>query len=149
MQHFFYQSSLLPSKRAAMPQIVVHGKSPGKTKSSAPVRSRISGTMLIKTKLAPPRMVRYTAASPSFALPRTSLNRTWSINMGTTDQRVCQSTCACILSAWFVILTLYIAAVDADPTTREMPMTEWLWKPSAYVIMTMPPMAKIAATICD
>lgn len=29
-----------------------------------------------------------------------------------------------------------------------MPMTEWLWNPSAYVIMTMPAMAKIAATIC-
>jgi len=44
---------------------------------------------------------------------------------------------------------LYIAAVDADATTREMPITEWLWKPSAYVIITIPPMAKMAATICD
>lgn len=40
-----------------------------------------------------------------------------------------------------------MAAVDADPTTREMPITEWLWNPSAYVIITMPAMAKMAATI--
>lgn len=44
-------------------------------------------------------------------------------------------------------VTLYIAAVDADPTTSEMPITEWLWNPSAYVIITMPAMAKMAATI--
>jgi len=71
-----FVSIILPSRRADMPQMLGHGKSLGETKSSAPVRSRIRGTALMKTKLAPPRTVRYTAASPNFALPRTSLNRT-------------------------------------------------------------------------
>ena len=38
--------------------------------------------------------------------------------------------------------------MEAEATTNVMPMTEWLWKPSAYVIITMPAIAKMAATIC-
>lgn len=44
---------------------------------STRVKYRTTGTMLIKTKLAPPTMVRKSAASPNLALPRTILKRTW------------------------------------------------------------------------
>lgn len=125
----------LPSKRAAVQHRLCQGKSLGEPISSAPVRTSMSGTMLTKTMLAPPRTVKYIAASPSLALPKTSLNSTCREEK---EKRalinhiaVCRSIKQCsilVLSMKYYStvsnLTLYMAAVEADPTTSEMPITE-------------------------
>ena len=49
----------------------------GEPKSSTWVKYRMTGTKLMKTKLALPTMLRKSAASPNLALPRTILKSTW------------------------------------------------------------------------
>lgn len=66
----------LPSRSAAVQHRLCQGISLGEPKSSAPVRMSMRVTMLTKTMLAPPRTVKYNAASPSLALPKTSLKST-------------------------------------------------------------------------
>lgn len=75
-QYCFTCHPSVPNSRPATPHRYAQGMSAGEPMYSTRVKYKMTGTKLMKTKLALPTMLRKSAASPNLALPRTILKST-------------------------------------------------------------------------